>query len=67
MSAHRRKHMTETLSNEEHKMAKRGELNWLATQSMIYLLALLSLIDTVEIGHWTESQRFESSCATGAL
>ena len=27
-------------------MAKRGELNWLATQSMIQLLALLSLIDT---------------------
>ena len=27
-------------------MAKRGELNWLATQSMIQLLAPLSLIDT---------------------
>ena len=48
MSAHRRKHMTETLSNEEHTtmMAKRGELNWLATQSMIQLFAPLSLIDT---------------------
>ena len=48
MSAHRRKHMTETLSDEEHTtmMAKRGELNWLARQSMIQLLALLSLIDT---------------------
>ena len=48
MSAHRRKHMTETLSNEEHTtmMAKRGELNWLATQSMIQLLTPLSLIDT---------------------
>ena len=48
MSAHRRKHMTETLSDEEHTtlMAKRGELNWLATQSMIQLLAPLSLIDT---------------------
>ena len=48
MSAHRRKHMTETLSNEEHTtmMAKRGELNWLETQSMIQLLASLSLIDT---------------------
>ena len=48
MSAHRRKHMSETLSAEEHAtlMAKRGELNWLATQSMIQLLAPLSLIDT---------------------
>ena len=47
MSAHRRKHMTEALSCEEHTtmMAKRGELNWLATQSMIHLLAPLSLID----------------------
>ena len=48
MSAHRRKHMTETLSDEEHTtmMAKRGELTWLATQSLIQLLAPLSLIDT---------------------
>ena len=48
ISAHRRKQMTETLSDEEHTtlMAKRGELNWLATQSMIQLLAPLSLIDT---------------------
>ena len=48
MSAHRRKHLSETLSAEEHTtlMAKRGELNWLATQSMIQLLAPLSLIDT---------------------
>ena len=48
MSAHRRKHMSETLSAEEHTtlMAKRGELNWLATQSMIQLLAPLRLIDT---------------------
>ena len=40
--------MTETLSDEEHTvlMAKRGELNWLATQSMFQLLAPLSLIDT---------------------
>ena len=50
MSAHRRKHMTETLSEEEHAtlMAKRGELNRLATQSMIQLLASLSLIDTLK-------------------
>ena len=43
MSAHWRKHMS-----EEHTtlMAKCGELNWLATQSMIQLLAPLSLIDT---------------------
>ena len=48
MSAHQRKHMSEILSAEEHTtlMAKRGELNWLATQSMIQLLAPLSLIDT---------------------
>ena len=48
MSAHRRKHMSETLSAEEHTtlMAKRGELNWLATQSMVQLSAPLSLIDT---------------------
>ena len=47
MSAHRRKHMTETLSDKEHTtmMAKRGELNWLATQTMIQLLAPLRLID----------------------
>ena len=45
---HRRKHMSETLSAEEHTtlMAKRGELNWLATQSMTQLLAPLSVIDT---------------------
>ena len=44
MSAHRRRHMSETLSAEEHTtlIAKRGE----ATQSMIQLLAPLSLIDT---------------------
>ena len=30
----------------QRKNAKRGELNWLATQSMIQLLAPLSLIDT---------------------
>ena len=48
MSAHRRKHMSETLSAEEHTtlMVKRGELNWSATQSMIQLLAPLSLVDT---------------------
>ena len=48
MSAHRRKHTTETLPDEEHTtmMEKRGELYWLATQSMIQLLAPLSLIDT---------------------
>ena len=48
MSAHRRKHMSETLSADEHTtlMAKRGELNWLATQSMIQLLAPSSVIDT---------------------
>ena len=69
MSAHRRKHMTETLSNEEHTtmMAKRGELNWLATQSMIQLLAPSESHRHVENSHWTECQRFESSCATGAL
>ena len=40
--------MSEMLSEEEDTtpMAKRGELNWLVTQSMIQLLALLSLIDT---------------------
>ena len=45
MSA-QRKHMSETLSDEEHTtlMAKRGELNWLATQSMIQ--PPLSLINT---------------------
>ena len=48
MSAHRRKHMSETLSAEEHTtlMAKRGELNKLATHSMFQLVAPLSLIDT---------------------
>ena len=48
MSAHRRQHVSETLSAEEHTtlMAKLGELNWLATQSMIQLLAPMSLIDT---------------------
>ena len=50
MSAHRRKHVPEILSAEEHTtlMAKRGELNWLVTQSMIQLSAPLSLIDTSE-------------------
>ena len=48
MSAHRRKHTSETLSDKEHTtlMAKRGELNWLATQTMIPLLAPSSSIDT---------------------
>ena len=51
MSAHWRKRMSETLSAEEHTslMAKRGELNWLATQSMIQLSAPLSLIDRSKI------------------
>ena len=41
--------MSEMLSEEEEDttpMAKRGELNWLVTQSMIRLLAPLSLIDS---------------------
>ena len=69
MFAHRRKHMSETLSAEEHTtlMAKRGELNWLATQSMIQLLAPLSLDRHVENSHRTKSQGFESTRATGAL
>ena len=48
MSAHRRKHVSETLSQDEHTtlMANRGGLNRLATQSIMQLLALLSLIDT---------------------
>ena len=47
MSAHQRKQMSENLSAEEHAilMAKCGELNLLATLSMIQLLAPLSLID----------------------
>ena len=48
MSAHRRKHVTDSpKSDEEHTtmMAKRGELNWLATQTMIQLLAPPSLIE----------------------
>ena len=48
MSAHRRKHVSETLSQDEHTtlMANRGGLNRLATQSIMQLLAPLSLIDT---------------------
>ena len=69
MSAHRHKHMSETLSADEHTtlMAKRGELNWLATQSMIQLLAPSSLIDTSKNSHRTKSQGIESIRATGAL
>ena len=48
MSAHRRKHMSETLSEEEHTtlLAKRGELNSLATKTMIQLLAPLRSVST---------------------
>ena len=48
LSAHRRAHMAEPLTAEERSLmvAKRGELNWLATQSMVQLLAPLSLVDT---------------------
>ena len=68
MSAHRRKHMSETLSAEEHTtlMAKRGEMNWFATQSMIQLLAPLSLIDTSKTATG-QSQECESTRATGSL
>ena len=69
MSAHRRKHMSETLSAEEHTtlMAKRGELNWLVTQSMFLLLAPTESHRHVENSHRTESQGFESTRTTGAL
>ena len=50
MSAHRRKHEHETLTYKEHRdvIAKRGELSWLAQQSMVPLMAPLSLIDASE-------------------
>ena len=69
MSAHRRKHMSEILPAEGHTtlMAKRGELNWLARQSTIQLLAPLSLIDTSKNCHRTKSQGCESTRATGSL
>ena len=80
MSAHRRKHMSEILSAEEHStlMAKRGEL--LATQSMIQLSAPLSLVDTsktatgqsfkdlnrlVRQAHCEATDRFALSCNYG--
>ena len=61
MCAHRHKHMSETLSADEHTtlMAERGELNWLAAPS--------SLIDTSKNSHRTKSQGIESIRATGAL
>ena len=48
MSAHRRKHMSETLSEEEHTtlLAKRCELNCLTTRTMIQLLAPLRSVST---------------------
>ena len=66
MSAHRRKHVSETLSAEEHTtlVAERGELNWLATQSMIQLSAPPSLIDTSKTA---TGQSLKDFCATGAL
>ena len=69
MSAHRRKHMSETLSAEEHTtlMAKRGEVNWLATQSMIQLEGTTESHRHVENSHRTMSQRCESTRATGSL
>ena len=69
MSAHRRKHMSETLSAEEHTtlIAKRGELNWLATQSMISTVSTTESRRHVENSHRTESQRFESTRATGLI
>ena len=61
--------MSETLSAEEHAtlMAKRGDLNWLATQSMVQLLAPFESHRHVENSHRTKSQGFESTRATGAL
>ena len=40
--------MNEPLTAEERSqmVAKRGELNWLAAQTMVQLLAPLSLVDT---------------------
>ena len=66
MPAHRRKHMSEILSAEEHTtlMAKRGELSWLATQSMIQLLAPHRHIENC---HRTKSERCESTRVTGSL
>ena len=47
LSAHRRRHESEKLTEAEHWMviAKRGELSWLAQQSMICLMAPLPLVD----------------------
>ena len=63
MSAHRRKHMTETLSDKEHTtmMAKRGELNWLATTIHDSVVGTSESHRHVENSHWTQPQRFESS------
>ena len=48
MSLHRRKHVSHKLTDGEHSLAKRGGLNWFATQSMIQLVAPLSLIETLK-------------------
>ena len=48
LTQHRRRHMQAPLNAEERHLmvAKRGELNWLATQTMIQALSSLSLLDT---------------------
>ena len=62
LSAHRRKHMSEILSAEEHTtlMAKRGELNWSTVSST-------ESHRHIENCHRTTSQRCDSPRATGSL
>ena len=69
ISAHRRKHMSKILFEEEHTtlMAKRCALNWLATQCMIQLLAPFESHQHVENSHRTKIQGSESTRATGAF
>ena len=67
MSAHRRKHMTETLSDEEHTtlMAKRGELAGDAIHDST--VGTLSLIDTSKTATGQSLKGLESTRAKGTL
>ena len=69
MSAHRRKHMSETLPAEQHTtlMAKRCELNWVSNTIHDSIVGTTQSHRHVENSHTTKSQRCESTRATRSL
>ena len=63
----RRHHMFECLTDEHSRVAKRGELNWLATQSMVPLRVPFKSHRHFDSGYWTKRQRHGVGIDTGKL